>query len=79
MTYQNTTTSYSFADGVLRALNGVGSFFSVILFAIMEASSGNQRLKKIQALQAKSDAELAEMKIERDDIVHEVFKDLYHI
>lgn len=78
MTYQNTTAPHSIADSAHRALNSVGSILRRIGLAMMENSTANQRLKHIQALQAKSDAELAELKISRDDIVHEVFKDLYY-
>lgn len=37
------------------------------------------RRRQIEALQAKSDADLAEMGIARDRIAHHVFKDLYYI
>ena len=37
------------------------------------------RRRQIEALQAKSDAELAEMGIARERIAHHVFKDLYYI
>jgi hypothetical protein len=36
------------------------------------------RRRQIEALQAKSDADLAEMGIARDRIAHHVFKDLYY-
>jgi hypothetical protein len=78
MTYQNSTATHSFADGVHRALNSVGSYVRMIGLAMMENSTANQRLKHIHMLQAKTDDELAELKIKRDDIVHEVFKDLYY-
>lgn len=37
------------------------------------------RVDRIQALEAKTDAELAEMGLTRDSIVHHVFRDLYYI
>jgi uncharacterized protein YjiS (DUF1127 family) len=37
------------------------------------------RRRQIEALHAKSDAELAEMGIARERIAHHVFKDLYYI
>ncbi len=78
MTYQNTTAPHSFANGVQAALARVGSFFGAIGHAMMVNSTAHQRYERIQVLQAKSDAELAKMNIKRDNIVHEVFKDLYY-
>jgi uncharacterized protein YjiS (DUF1127 family) len=46
---------------------------------MIAASSNSARLQKVEMLNAKSDAELAEMGIKRDDIVHHVFRDLYYI
>lgn len=43
------------------------------------AAESDFRLRRIQALQAKSDAELAELGIKREDIVRKVFADLYYI
>ncbi|WP_306152575.1 hypothetical protein [Roseovarius sp. MMSF_3281] len=37
------------------------------------------RRDKIEALQAKSDAELAELGIKRDEIVHYVYRDLFYM
>ena len=78
MTYQITTAPISVAHRAQHALERVGSFFGAIGHAMMVNSTGQQRLDQIHALQAKSDAELAELNIKRDDIVHEVFKDLYY-
>ena len=79
MTYQ-TTTAPSFAvDAAHRALGSVGSFFRAIGHAIMVNSSAQRRLDRVHALRAKSDAELATLKIKREDIVHEVFRDLYYV
>tara|TARA_R110002072_G_scaffold58841_3_gene149629 strand:- start:1709 stop:1948 length:240 start_codon:yes stop_codon:yes gene_type:complete len=79
MTYQNTTAPSSVAQGVHRALDGVGSFFGAIGRAMMVNSMAHQRLARIHALQAKPDQELAALRIKRENIVHEVFKDLYYL
>lgn len=79
MTYQITTAPSSVAHGVHRALDRVGSFFGAIGHAMMVNSTANQRLNRIHALQTKSDHELAALKIKRENIVHEVFKDLYYV
>ena len=45
-----------------------------------EASLNSEaRIAQIQALEAKTDAELAQMGIRRDDIVRHVFRDLYYL
>jgi len=79
MTYQNMTAPSSIAHGAQRVLDRVGSFFGAIGHAMMVNSTAHKRLDTIHALQAKSDEELAAMKIKREDIVHEVFKDLYYV
>ena len=79
MTYQLTTAPASIAAVLHRAGTSVGSFFRAIGHAIMVNSTANQRLNRIRILQAKTDVELAAMRIKREDIVHEVFKDLYYI
>ncbi len=47
--------------------------------AIMANSAGQRRIDRVERLRAKSDAELAELNIKRDDIVHYVFKDIYYV
>ncbi len=79
MAYHTTTAPSSITLGLRRALDGVGSFFRAIGPALMANASANARLNRVHALQAKSDAELAALNIKREDIVHEVFKDLYYI
>jgi hypothetical protein len=46
---------------------------------MVENSSMNARVKKVRYLESKTDAELAALKIKRDDIVHTVFADLYYL
>ena len=38
-----------------------------------------RRLETVEALQAKSDAELAKLNIKRDEIVQHVFRDLLYV
>ncbi|MFT6674519.1 MAG: hypothetical protein ACJAVM_000702 [Sulfitobacter sp.] len=57
----------------------ISGFFSALGHALMTNSAGQQRVNRVQRLQAKSDAELATMNLKREDIVHHVFKDLYYV
>lgn len=79
MTYQTTTAPSFAADAAHRALGSVGSFFRTIGHAMMVNSSAQQRLDRVHTLRGKSDAELAALKIKREEIVHEVFRDLYYV
>ncbi|WGW03539.1 DUF1127 domain-containing protein [Tropicibacter oceani] len=47
--------------------------------AMATISENNPRLRRVRALQALSDAQLAELKIKREEIVHHVFKDVYYV
>lgn len=78
MAYNSTFTNDS-GVGSKSILSGIGAFFSAIGTAMVAASGNNSRLKKVEMLQAKTDAELKELGIQRDDIVHHVFRDLYYI
>ncbi|NUH66127.1 DUF1127 domain-containing protein [Sulfitobacter sp. S0837] len=82
MTYQSTAHPAHpvlLTDILRRAAAGLRRFFVGIGHGIMTGSTANLRYEQVQRLQAKTDAELAELGIERDQIVHEVFKDLYYI
>ncbi|XDA99387.1 DUF1127 domain-containing protein [Sulfitobacter sp. LCG007] len=59
--------------GVLRRI------FASIGRGIMVVAESNSRLREVQALQAKSDDDLARLGIKRDEIVHRVFSDLYYL
>ncbi len=78
MTYQTTLTSASGATAHGIATS-VKAFFAGIGQAIMTNSSGAIRLRRVEALQAKSDADLARLGLRREDIVHHVFKDIYYM
>lgn len=52
---------------------------SAIWNGLIAMSSSDQRLKQAEKLQAKSDAELAEMGLERSEIVRHVFRDVFYL
>ena len=72
----NTTAGHSASLGILTA---IGSFFAAIGHALVKSAESSSRMKKLQALQAKSDEELAALGLTRDEIPHHVFSDLYYI
>ena len=53
----------------------ITGFFARLARAAMAASTGQARLDEANRLQAKSDAELAELGLKREDIIHHVFRD----
>ncbi len=57
----------------------ITSMFRTIGDWFVKMSESSSRIKTIEALHAKTDAELAQMGIKRDDIAHHVLKDLYYI
>lgn len=88
MAYQDTSEQFSargnaiqttVIQGVSSFFAAVGQFFAAVGTSLINAGEASSRLPKIEALQAKSDAELAEMGLKRDEIVHFVFKDLFYI
>lgn len=78
MAYNSTITH---TDGVsLKTFfAAIGAFFSKIGVAMVNASANSGRMRKVESLNAKSDAELAAMGLKREDIVHHVFRDMYYI
>ncbi|UWR24201.1 DUF1127 domain-containing protein [Sulfitobacter sp. S190] len=60
-------------------LSQIGAVLRAINVALMHASTSSARVRQIEALQSKSDAELADIGIKRDEIVHHVFRDLYYV
>lgn len=55
------------------------SFFSAIGNGLVAAAENSSRMKRIQALQSMTDAQLAAIGIKRDDIVRHVFSDLFYV
>lgn len=91
MSYQNTSESFaartsargtevsSVISGILhRGFAALSAMMTSIGNGFIVAADASSRRDKIEALEAKSDAELAKMGIKRDNIVHHVFKDLYY-
>ena len=62
---------------LVSAGSGTASFFARFGRALIAASAGQGRLDEATRLRAKTDAELAEIGLKRDDIVHHVFRDIY--
>lgn len=61
-----------------RATHSRG-FFARIGDALMRLAEAQARTAEVERLGAKSDAELARMGLEREDIVHHVFRDILYI
>lgn len=55
---------------------GIAGFFAALSRAAMAASTGQARLDEATRLRAKTDAELAELGLTRDEIIHHVFRDV---
>ncbi len=67
------------SDLTHRGFSAVKSFFAMCGNAMVAASTANHRLQTVERLNAKSDTELAELGIRREDIVRHVFIDMLHI
>jgi len=59
-----------------RLVDGIGSTFTAFGRALIISRQSQARLRQIEKLQAKSDAELSAMGLARDRIVHHVFRDI---
>lgn len=59
--------------------SGISRFFARVGRAMIVASSGEARLRRVNALNAKTDEELAAMGLRREDITAYVFRDLMHM
>lgn len=70
------TTDIHAADRGLRAR--LSAFFASIARAFEAHAYAASRRDQIETLQAKSDAELAEIGLKRDQIVHYVYRDLFY-
>ena len=57
----------------------LGAKFEGFINTLAMASTGQRRVDQVHYLQSKSDAQLAEMGIQRDEIVNYVFRDLYYL
>lgn len=75
----NTAISNNGFDGVKSVFSSIARFFTGFGTHLAMTSSMNSRIGYLRSLQAKSDAELAQMNLKRDDVVHHVFRDLYYL
>lgn len=62
-----------------RAIESVAKIFKNISNSYVQSALASSRMDLIQKLNAKSDAELADLGLKRDEIVRFAFRDLYHI
>jgi len=70
---QNRTNTFS------TVWAGIADFFAAVGRAMTVCAAAETRLRRIDALNAKSDEELAAMNLRRQDIPAYVFRDLMHI
>jgi uncharacterized protein YjiS (DUF1127 family) len=70
-------TDISFANHGL--LDRTASFFAAIGKGLTAYTYHASRTEQIKALSAKTDEELAEMGLTRDQIPHHVFRDLFYV
>lgn len=70
------TSQFTFTD---RIRSGFRRAFAAIGRSFMAYAEASSRRAEIEALESRSDAELAKLGIKRDQIVHYVFRDLIHI
>jgi uncharacterized protein YjiS (DUF1127 family) len=76
MAYTNTASGFNAAHAIQSAASAVSQVFRSLGRAMVLNSSANRRLKQIEVLQSKSDEELAEMGLKREDIARYVFRDI---
>lgn len=69
------TTNRSFLSDAIERVGAAFRVFGESFALAAEAQAqGDSRLSRVRALQAKSDAELAQMGLRREEIVHQVFR-----
>ncbi|MBV7394692.1 DUF1127 domain-containing protein [Mameliella sediminis] len=59
--------------------NIFGAFFTKLFNGLVSIAEANSRVRTVERLNAMSDAELAQMGIQRADIVRHVFRDSFYI
>ena len=57
----------------------VGDFFMSLFNSIDLAASANARIREMEHLNTRSDAQLEKMGLRREDITRYVFRDIYHL
>jgi hypothetical protein len=76
MTYQDIQRSVAY-DAAVEFVKSVGGFLALLGSVFAQASLANRRMELVERLRAKSDEDLAQLGIKRDDIVQHVFLDLH--
>ncbi len=66
-------------QGARSVFTAIGHAATSVVTTLIKAGEASARTSQIDALRAKSDAELAEMGLKRDQIVEYVFKDLMYL
>lgn len=74
MAYHHTTHRGSDLPHTL--VDGVKRFFAGVAEALTIVGTTHQRMQQVERLTAKSDADLAEMGLRREDIARYVFRDM---
>lgn len=70
------TSQFNFSA---RPRSGYERMFASILRGMTAYADARSRRDRIEALEAKSDAELARLGIRRDEIAYHVFRDLFYV
>lgn len=73
MAYQASAPRSTALEALQHLTHRIGQGLRAVGKALMESSEGNRRLIYAQALQAKSDAELAALNIKRENIIEHAF------
>ncbi|APX11099.1 hypothetical protein [Tateyamaria omphalii] len=60
-------------------LDRVTAFFAALGHSAAMSAAAESRFRRIEALRAKSDEELAAMNLRREDIAAYVFRDMMHL
>ena len=72
MAFLTASQGHASAPFLSRVLNAIGN-------TIVAMGEANPRLRRVEALQRLSDAELSEKGLRREDIVRHVFHDVYYL
>ncbi len=70
ITHENTSTGFGAK---------VSKFFAAVSAGMVAYMERRARFEQINALQAKSDEELAQMGVKREEIASHVFRDLFYV
>lgn len=79
MATQSTNLTQAQSETRARLMARVDAFFAALGQGMNAYMHRKSRMDEIEALNAKSDAELAEIGITRDDIPRYVFRDTFYI